>query len=172
MRRYSPEPYERGCDLDPYMTPDPAGEWFHERDPVWERIWISYGGKVGIWYDDCRADVLLSLDRALLAWGRMKAREAFGPLPRHRKVRGGVMECNMDCDRAAPKIRELEQALAAIKRAEESERSRLRQLIRDLADHIETVAPDSSWWEDELADRVEEALSGPTCHGTGESEGE
>lgn len=62
------------------MTPSPTGEWFHERDPGWERLWVPIDpiDRETLFSEDCgrciicRADVLLSLERAFRAWENLK----------------------------------------------------------------------------------------------------
>jgi hypothetical protein len=55
------------------MTPTPTGRWISRDDPMWERVWVAYQPPlINLLFECsriCRADVLLALDDAFLAWG-------------------------------------------------------------------------------------------------------
>jgi hypothetical protein len=75
MERYRPD-VTPTAHRDPCMTRDPSGEWFHERDQGWAKL-LMHNPHFGRCLDDpktwaqefVRADVLLSLERAMRAWG-------------------------------------------------------------------------------------------------------
>jgi hypothetical protein len=74
MKRHSLQQVDHWSYFAHEILPDPAGEWFHELDPMWANMWciglFHYGNGVML-QERCRADVLLAVDRAFQAWEQL-----------------------------------------------------------------------------------------------------